>query len=326
MRAAESERLLGSMQEALDAGDVQIDDHATQLLAERHAAVMAWCVMIEARLLEVRSWFADAGGVEHRVIKGPAIAHLDEDDPAMRSFADLDLLIAAEGMDRAVAALAANDARRPWPERRPGFDRRFAKSVTMTCVDGIEVDLHRTLCDGVHGARIPLGELFETPDCFDVGGERIPTLSRPHRMLHAAYHAVLGSRTPRLLSLRDLARYLTSDDLRPDVIVPIARSWRGEAVLARAVIETTSRLTFEAPDWTRWVATLRVDPTEARLVDRQRSEGSSFGVSSIDLWRGIPGVRARGAYAFAVLWPTREHLRSRGLRRRDTLRQLVPGR
>lgn len=309
---AESERLLGPLQFAVASGALALPPEAAEVLAERQRATMAWCLELEVRLLELRRWFEETGGVRHLVIKGPAVAHLDEPDPSLRSFADLDVLVAGPDVDRAVAVLERHGATRPWPQRRPGFDRRFAKSVTMTCSDGIEVDLHRTLCDGVYGARIPLDELFAAADRFALGGTAVPALSRPHRLLHAAHHAMLGSSAPRLSSLRDLAGYLSSPDLGPDVIVPVARRWRGEAVLAAAVDAVLDQLPFEAPAWSSWRAEARIDPREEARVRRQRIEGSSFGPAKLDLWRELPGLRLKAAYAAAVLWPTREHLRARG--------------
>jgi len=321
--AAESQRMLGPLVDAAMAGEIELSDEHVERLHERHAAVMAWCVLIEVRLLEVRQWFDAAGGVEHRVIKGSAVAHLDEVDPAMRSFADLDLLVAADDLDRAVRTLERKGAARPWPERRPGFDRRFAKSVTLTYPDGIEIDLHRTLCDGVHGARIPLDELFGTSDRFDIGGDQVPALTAPHRMLHAAYHAVLGSPMPRLLSLRDLAHYMSRPDLSTDVVVPIARAWRGESVLAAAIDVTTATLDVDAPDWATWRATAITNHHEQELIERQRREGSSFGRGKFAVLGELPDIRTKAAYATAVVWPTSTHLRARGLRRSDLLRSLV---
>lgn len=334
---AEAERLLGPLLDAALEGEVEVPEPSLERLVERHAAAMAWCVLIEARLLEVRSWFDDAGGVEHRVIKGAAVAHLDESDPAMRSFADLDLLVAADDIDRAVGVLEASGAKRPWPQRRPGFDRRFAKSVTLTCPDGIEIDVHRALCDGVHGVRVPLAELFEQSDSFDLGGESVLALTSPHRMLHAAYHAVLGSHTPRLMSLRDLARYMARLDLSPDVIAPIARSWRGEAVLAAAVDVTSAKLGLDArtllgagasspqsgwPAWLAWSATVDVSDAEAAVVAAQQREGSSFGRGKLKVLRELPGFSRKVAYGRAVAWPSAGHLAARGLRRSDALRSL----
>lgn len=317
VRRAEGEKLLGSLQAAVTSGLLELPSDALDLLAQRHRATMAWCLRIEARLVETERWFREEGGVEHLVIKGSAIAHLDEPDPSMRSFADADLLVAGRDIDRAVAALARHGATRPWPQRRRGFDRRFAKSVTMTSNGGIEIDLHRTLCDGVFGVRMPLDELFDRAECFTLGGEQMGALSRPHRLLHAAYHAVLGSSAPALYSLRDLAGYLSSPELAPGAIVPVVQRWRGEAVLAAAVRATLGELQFDAGDWPGWLADVRVDPDERELVRRQRTEGSSIGPAKLDMWRELPGVRLKAAYARAVLWPSSAHLSSRGLTRRQ---------
>jgi hypothetical protein len=49
VRAAESARLSGPLQDALLAGEVRLDGDAAAFLAERQSAAMAWFVMIEAR-------------------------------------------------------------------------------------------------------------------------------------------------------------------------------------------------------------------------------------------------------------------------------------
>lgn len=336
--AAEAERLLGPLLDAANAGEIEMPERSLERLDDRHAAAMAWCVLIEARLLEVRSWFDAAGGVEHRVVKGPAVAHLDESDPTMRSFADLDLLVAADDLDRAVTVLEQQGAVRPWPQRRPGFDRRFAKSVTLTSPDGIEIDVHRTLCDGVHGVRIRLDELFGQTNDFEIGGERIPSLTAPHRMLHAAYHAVLGSPTPRLMSLRDMARYMARDDLTPDVVVPIAGRWRGEAVLAAAAEATSATLDIDVPpgtdhsdhsgwaawsSWSSWSAGVQTPPAETEIIATQQREGSSFGRGKLAMMREMKGLGPKAGYGLAVVWPSSDHLAARGMRRYDVLRSLA---
>jgi hypothetical protein len=313
-------RLTGPLLLAVDVGALELPERAVDELVEAHRQALQWCLHLELRLLEVRGWFEAAGGVEHRVLKGPAVAHLDELDPSLRTFADLDLLVAAEDLDRAVAAITTHGGRRPWAERRPGYDRRFAKSVTLTCTDGVELDLHRSLADGVHGFRIPLERLFATPDRFDVGGQQVTALGSVHRLLHAAYHAVLGSPSPRLASLRDLAGLLVRADLQPDAVLPEARRWRGEAVLAEAVASAAGALTFEAPAWRRWADGYVAEPAEVAIIERQRAEGSALGRGKLVAARELGDRRARAAYAVALAWPSRAHLRSRDMRRRDLLR------
>lgn len=322
MALAESEKLLGPLVDAVQSAALVLPNDATDHLAERHEATMLWCLQIEVRLLELGRWFA-AAEICYLVLKGPAVAHLDERDPSARSFVDVDLLVAAEDLDRAVEVLEDRGATRPWPQRRPGFDSRFAKGVTMTSFDGIEIDLHRMICDGVYGLRVPPGELFEGVESFELGGTKMRAMSRPHRFLHAAYHAVLGSPTPGLSSLRDIARYMSAGDLAPQAVVPIARGWGGEVVLAVAVAETLSALDFDAPGWAQWLSSTDTDPVESGRIERQRREGSSIGRAKVDALREMPGTRLKAAYAFAVLWPTAEHLEARGLRRSTMWRSLL---
>lgn len=313
--SAERERLLGPLVGAVDGGEVSLPAEAEATLRHRHEAVMLWCLMLERRLLDVATWFDAAGGVQFLVIKGPAIAHLDEPDPGLRSFADLDLLVRVADMDRAVASLLSEGGTRPWPERRAGYDRRFAKSVTITMPDGIEIDLHRSLCDGVHGHRIPLDRIFAQATTFEVGGRRFGAPSLCHRALHSAYHAVLGSPQPKLMSLRDIAGYLARADLPIAEVIAEADRWRGRAVLAEAVGATMEALELEVEEWQRWLRGAEVSTAEVALITRQRREGSSFGPAKLDVLRELDR-RGGVGYMAALLWPDRRHLRARDLSRR----------
>ena len=316
-------RLIGPLLAAAATGDVELSEELEADLVERQHRALLWCIHLETRLLEAREWFDAAGGVRHLVIKGPAIAYLDALDPSIRTFADIDLLVAEPDMDRAVGILDARGASPPWAQRRPGFDRRFAKSTTRTFEDGVEFDVHRTLASGAHGHRIPVAELFEAPDRFDIGGVSFEALKPSHRMLHSAYHLLLGSPEPALMNLRDLGCYLADADLGPEAVVPVAQRWRGTAVLAMAIDLLENRLGVCPPQWSAWRASYDLDPAEVTLIERHRREGSSFGRAKLDVVRELPTVRDRAAYLTALAWPTREHLESRSLRRRDALSSLA---
>ncbi|MCB0979002.1 MAG: nucleotidyltransferase family protein, partial [Acidimicrobiales bacterium] len=300
--------LVGPLVAAVRLGIVTLDEAELERLGARHEAEMEWCLLVERRLLDIEEVFDRIGGVDHRVLKGPAVAHLDEPDPSLRSFGDLDILIAAHDMDRGIAALETLGAERRLPERRPGFDRRFVKGVGMACDDGVEIDVHRSLCGGPHGFRIPLDRLFAEERVFDVGGRPIPALSDRHRALHACYHAVIGSAVPPLRTLRDLAGFLTLGEPVED-LVGEARRWRGEAVLAAAVGLTVDVFDLVLPEWTDWVERFGMSDTEADIIRRARREPT-----------GIvePGVLAelswpeRAAFLFAVAFPSKAVLAERG--------------
>ena len=319
---AASARLLGPLLAVVDAGALTLPPESVAAARVGHEDAMLWCLHVETRLLHVRRWFEAAGGVPHLVVKGAAVAHLDDIDPSLRAFADLDLLVPAAHLTRAVDVLVANGGSRSYEERRPGFDRRFVKSVTVEYADGVQVDVHRTLCDGTHGFRIPVDRLFDQATTFPLGGEAVPTLGRTHRALHAAYHGVLGSAVPPLRTVRDLAHHLVDPDLGPEVLAEEAEVWRGTAVLAQAVRETFETLQFDAPAWRSWLETVTVDPREAAIVAAQRVESGSFGRAKLTALREV-GWRDRAAYLAGLAFPTSAHLRSRGLRRGDLVRTTV---
>lgn len=311
VRLAAHHRLLGSLSDAVDSGRLVLTEHAVEELRHFHEAAMRWCIHLESRLLEVRELFAKGGELRMVVLKGPAIAHLDELDPTSRSFADLDLLIESDDIDLAVEALTARGATRQWGERRPGYDRRFAKSVTMTCSDDVEVDIHRTLTDGVHGVRVPRAELFACSETFEIGGRELSALGLDHRVLHAMYHAVLGSPTPALHSLRDVAGYLRRPDVSPEVVLATAARWGGVEVVSEAVRAVEEITSMDAPAWRGLLDGYELDPGELKKIERQRVDGSSFGRARFDQWRepGLAGQRL--AFATAVLWPSAVPRRSR---------------
>ncbi len=303
---AATEGVLGPLLIALPGEESEL----RELVLTQYERVLAWCLELELRLLEVKDWFDDAGGVDFRVLKGPAVAHLDEFDPSLRSFADIDLLIPAGDIDRALAVLQRHGAERRIPEHHRGFDRRFSKGVGLTCGDGIEIDLHRTLCVGALGQRIPLDELFKSPEHFDIGGQQFAALSLPHRALHAAYHAVIGSPTPALKTLRDLAGYLTRPTLTPELLVPEARRWGGETVLARAVAAAFANLTFDAPEWHEWVDQFTPDDRDEELIHHSQFESAApFDMAFI---QALPW-RDRAAYVWGTAWPSKQTLDSRGV-------------
>ena len=313
--AARHHQLTGSLIAGVRRGLIGLAVGARDDLERAHRDELLSCLYREAELLAVRDRLTGVvDGADVVVLKGPAIAHLDEPDPSWRSFSDVDLLVRADRLDAVVQVLQADGATRPWAQRRPGFDARFAKSVTLTLASGMELDLHRSLCDGVHGFRVPLPRLFEMGQSWDLGGREMVALAPVHRLLHAGHHAVLGSARPKLMSVRDLAGYLSRGEVSVEEATREAELWGGTAVLADAVQVTGSAFGWLPERWARWVDAVEVSDRDRRIIARQQVEGSSFGPAKISALAELaPGDRP--AFALGVAFPSRAHLRSRGLTR-----------
>ena len=69
-----------------------------------HEQTMRLCLLLERSLLDVTRELADAG-IEHRVLKGAGVAHLDYPSPAQRAFGDVDLLVPSAEYDHALGCL-----------------------------------------------------------------------------------------------------------------------------------------------------------------------------------------------------------------------------
>ena len=177
-----------------------------------HDALHA-CVLVEALLVRLADRLDD-NGVRWRVTKGSALAHLDFPDPALRTFADVDLMIHPDDWDTVLELLVTDRADR---SRALDFAKRYGKGCTAM-VDDMEVDLHLRFAVGRFGARCRPDECFEATDTFVLAGRTIPALTPEFRLLHACYHACLGGNA-ELRAFRDVAQLAlgSPDDSGRDV-------------------------------------------------------------------------------------------------------------
>ena len=179
---------------------------------------------------------------------------------------------------------------------------------------GWQVDLHRTLVKGPLGLRIDLASLWATTSHVTVAGRTVPCLSPELNFLAVCYHAALGDVPPRLVPLRDVAQMLLRTELNADTIADLVRSWRGQAVVARAVTLAWDLLELEEPHplvaWARayrpgCVARLDLLP----YVSRFRGPALMM-LGSVP---ALPSVRLRLALLRALVAPDRGFLERRGL-------------
>ncbi len=309
--------LLGA---AAERGHVLLSPASQQRVTTRWAALMARVVHLDAVLLEI--WGAlDDAGIPTRVLKGAAIASLDEPDPAWRAYSDVDLLVPADRLMEAARVVAARCGTHPVvPPVRGWWADRFAKGITLVHLSGIQVDLHRLLAAGPIGARLRPACLFQAGRPFRVGGHDLVALADAHRFLHACVHAVLGA-TRGGRHRRDVL--LLASQVKPSDLAPHwVDGW------SPAVVDAALR--WAAPDgaglpeaWHAWDPAGSAQPKElqadqAWLARDERAYRRQAG-SQLSLRRPL---RSAG-FAAGLLWPSRAHLQARGLTRRSYLARLA---
>ncbi|MFW6091835.1 MAG: nucleotidyltransferase family protein, partial [Actinomycetota bacterium] len=309
---ARGERIAPLLARAVRDGLVRATDPQAAEVVDLDMQAMASVLRLEATLLHVAD-LLDEAGVSYRVLKGPAVAHLDYPDPALREFGDLDLLIRPADLDRTIALLADHGYARRFPEPRRGFDRRFTKSVSVADSEGLELDLHRTFAPGGFGLRVQVDVLWDAPATwFTVAGRALPALGPEERLLHACYHAVLGNSPPRLVPQRDIAEMLLRGAPDPDKVRALAASWHGEPVVAYAIATAwaTLRVTDQV-ELAEWASGYAPRPREARHLRRATSPAYSYPVQALDTVRAIRSPRDRLAYLAALAFPRRSYVRGR---------------
>ena len=306
------QRLTGLAARAVADGALAVTEEQARELGEMEVSAAATVLLLERGLLETAEVLSSSS-VPMRVLKGSAVAHLDYPDPALRHFGDIDLLLPGEQVDRGIAVLLAAGLTRPVAELAPGFDRRFGKGATLRRPDGAEVDVHRMLVAGSFGLRFHPANLFHTRQTFELGGSPLLALGRNERFLHACYHAALGNAVPRLLSVRDVAQMMGVPGFDWHGVLELARSWRGEAVLARAVRLCADVLHAPTEDeLARWAEAFTPTARDRRAIQACLATEGRFARQSIGGLLDVRGTHAKLQYIAALALPRQSHLTQRG--------------
>ena len=268
--AVANETVLGS-DEAIDQARLATIEALRTCLLSEQTAVLALAALA-------------GSGVEARVLKGVAIAHLDHENPAERVFGDADVLIRRSDYEVALAALTGAGFRRSKPPVRTWWEQRFAKAVVLYAPSGGELDLHLTITGGYFGETIDHDRLWSTSsEPFDLAGVEARGLDLEGRLLHACCHAVLGGGSG-LRVRRDVAQLVLVSGVDWQAAVAWAKHDGADQVLAEAVRTTWSDLELD-PDhgFAQWAMGLPADPVQQQAIDSYQSE-------SVDGW----GPEGRG--------------------------------
>lgn len=273
-----------------------------------HADAMQLCLMLEADLLHCAD-ILDRAGIRYRVLKGPAFAHLDYPDPALRVFGDIDLLVRSKDYYAAVSALTVAGFKRKFTEMRAGFDHRFGKGVCLRGANGREIDLHRTFVMGPYGLTLDLDDIWSSLDRFEIAGRSFDTLDADQRFLHACYHAVLGRSRTRLSPLRDLAgmlqRPVGAVDL--DRTLELSGRWESTAVVARAIAMAWEVFALPDEPLARWARQFSPTDRDRRALRVYLDPDMGYAARQYAALRAVRGVREKAAFAWALAVPDQNY-------------------
>src|SRR5262249_40989790 len=178
------ERLEGPFSAMIATGCIRAARWQAVEAEQAHVEAMALAVRIDDAVRNIAEIFGTAH-LPMRVLKGAATAHPDHPNPALRSCGDADIPVPSRHPEHACELLHRYGFDRREPEFTPGFDRRFAKSVTFVSHDGLEIDLHRAIVYGPFSVGIDETDLWAPGPRFDVGDVSVEALEINRRFIHA---------------------------------------------------------------------------------------------------------------------------------------------
>lgn len=319
--ALERERLTGLAALLHGRGVLRLDDDSTAELQALDAVWAQHTLRAEDVLLQLAGRL-HADGVAFRVLKGTALAELGWRWGEARRWVDADVLVPGDRIDEVVASLEAAGAVRHLPALRPGFDRRFAKSVTLRSSTGPEIDLHRTLVLGPHTFLVDLRDLWVTPRRFEVEGVALTTTSAEVSLVHLAMHATIAGAT-RLSSLRDVVEVARGCDL--DAAAAVATRWKARPAVQLAGGAVADRLGLPDHPFAVWARSLQPSDDELGIAAVYESESRTARNLALAGLRHVPGVVDKVRYAAALAVPARGNRAARGRSFGSQLRRLRRG-
>lgn len=312
LQDVESERVVGLLGAAVDAGWPVTDAQAEQL-SERRRIRNAGALRLEAGLLRVGRILDDAG-VPFVVLKGLATARLLYPDVSWRQSGDVDLYVDPLHFDRAADLISeSGGVDRAAPTFGPAWASR-AKSTTLTLPLGVEVDLHRRIQGLVRAQTVPPSLLAPGYE-FTLSGHRFSGLPPAGMFVQAALH--LTARNTQLSTLADLVRLhlagLRFDDAVLAEMTPITA-----ATIQWALDEARRWVELPEADWEPIVA-LRVTPVARRLQRYLQAHPTSAPIVEA----ASTGPRTGFALCRELVLPTQEFLEFKGRTRPQQIGHLL---
>lgn len=305
-----NERLAGLLATAIRDGAFAATAEQKHTADVLHMHGLALVLRLEHQLAEIARMFA-SNRIPFRLLKGSALANQFYDDPSVRLFCDLDLLVPSEQFDAAVTILLTEGATRRYAEPRPGFDRRFSKGASFTTVDGLAIDLHRTLVLGPFGLTVDLPSLYSDPATVRVARVDVAALNPVTSFVHATMHAALGDSPPRLMPLRDVAQIAFGEAFDIDAALGMAERWRVLTPVAFAVRTAARTLRLPRHPLIGWAEQYTPDRREARAFRLYLGPQRNYQSLALASLRYVPGIRGKVSYLTSLALPRTTYLAER---------------
>lgn len=316
---AEQHRVQGLLWATVEGRALLGDDWIVDAARDSFSAALRTCLLAEETAALASRALLETG-IDVRVLKGVAIAHLDHAASAERVFGDADILIRRADYRAALAALAACGFVRVEPPVRGWWEQRFGKAIVLHSPAGGELDLHLAITGGYFGERIDHQRLWRSPSSpFALGDMTVLGLPLEGRLLHACCHAVLGGGSG-LRARRDVAQLVLVSGADWASVIADAFVDGVELVIAEAVRTTWSELGLDKSHGLAvWASKCAPNEVQATALSGYRAAATEGWAPEGRSTLAALGLLDRVRYAAGLAVPSRASL---AFRRRTHWEQL----
>jgi hypothetical protein len=269
--------------------DLGVPDHFMTWIGARVEKIAASNRLRETILEQISREFAKTE-LPFLLLKGPALAHAIYGDPLLRQYSDLDILLHASDIERAIQTLdrlgflppAFNRTEQQYL-RRHHFEIALENEET-----GVMIDLHWALTPPSWPVKPNHADLWTRPVEIELGGTRMSTLEPDIQLFYLVVHAAKDG-WHRLRMLCDLAELIRGEpDWNWEQTLAHAEENGGLRMVLISVLLISRLLETPIPDWvkTRAVGDAKALEISARIVrhlaiaDEKKGKPSSIFVLS----------------------------------------------
>lgn len=184
------------------------------------------------RCLDEAVAILDQHDIASCVLHDAANAELDYDEPALRLYDSVHLLLAPSLRKRGVAALMEHGVLRPDPD---GTRHKKRQPRAYLSSDGVNVLVYTSIVPKEFGASVEFNDLISHRVAYRPRAVTFRALAAEERLIAAAIRSRLDAVRRTVLAERDLVRLVLREGLSVGRVERLAVAWRLEAVLAEAV-------------------------------------------------------------------------------------------
>ena len=182
-----------------------------------HTVHTAFDLLAESVLGDIQQLLAGTG-IEWRLLKGLASAHLWYSSPDLRHTADVDLLVHDSDFYRSIELL--NSVGPLAVVHRGPASAQASNQMTFVHPSGVEIDLHRWVTGFLPAYRIDERHSWEQPQTVQLAWGSASAMSADMMALHVLLH--LTCHSVRLSSVADLLQALCRDDVDWERVVALS--------------------------------------------------------------------------------------------------------